>query len=103
MVYPGCHDADRGGNVDSRSVAEQINKTWRAEGQNRETPAAGADAGAAPRTTPVSIMTVTVRQDKLSIMGFPVAADSATRWLCSATGVTISAREALFWRNATEP
>lgn len=76
------------GNVDSRSVAEQINKTFGELKGKRETPAAVPTLAPLP-TTPVSIMTVTVRQDKLSIMWDSRGSRFATRWLCSATGVTI--------------
>nr|VUD32659.1 protein YhjJ, putative peptidase [Raoultella sp. NCTC 9187] len=55
------------GNVDSRNVAEQINKNFGELKGKRETPAAVPTLAPLP-TTPVSIMTNTVRQDKLSIM-----------------------------------
>ena len=55
------------GNVDSRSVAEQINKTFGDLKGKRETPAAVPTLSPLP-TVPVSIMTNAVRQDKLSIM-----------------------------------
>ena len=53
------------GNVDSRSVAEQINKTFGDLKGKRETPAAVPTLSPLP-TVPVSIMTNAVRQDKLS-------------------------------------
>jgi predicted Zn-dependent peptidase len=66
------------GNVDSRSVAEQINKTFGDLKGKRETPAAVPTLAPLP-TTPVSIMTRTVRQDKLSIMWDSRGSRSATR------------------------
>lgn len=84
------------GNVDSRSVAEQINKTFGELKGKRETPAAVPTLAPLP-TTPVSIMTKTVRQDKLSIMW-----DSP--WQPIRDSVALQrywrddlAREALFW------
>lgn len=66
MVHPDAMTLIVVGNVDSRSVAEQINKTFGDEGQ-AETPAAVPTLSPLP-TVPVSIMTNAVRQDKLSIM-----------------------------------
>jgi predicted Zn-dependent peptidase len=84
------------GNVDSRGVAEQINKTFGELKGKRETPAAVPTLAPLP-TRPVSIMTRTVRQDKLSIMW-----DSP--WQPIRDSVALQrywrddlAREALFW------
>lgn len=84
------------GNVDSRNVAEQINKNFGELKGKRETPAAVPTLSPLP-TTPVSIMTNTVRQDKLSIMW-----DSP--WQPIRDSVALQhywrddlAREALFW------
>ncbi|XXD07653.1 M16 family metallopeptidase [Klebsiella sp. R445] len=84
------------GNVDSRSVAEQINKTFGELQGKRETPAAVPTLAPLP-TTPVSIISNSVRQDKLSIMW-----DSP--WQPIRDSVALQrywrddlAREALFW------
>ncbi|HEY4466964.1 MAG TPA: pitrilysin family protein [Klebsiella sp.] len=84
------------GNVDSRSVAEQINKTFGALKGKRETPAAVPTLSPLP-TKPVSIMTDAVRQDKLSLMW-------DAPWLPIRDSVALQrywrddlAREALFW------
>ncbi|MEL0551578.1 putative Zn-dependent peptidase [Raoultella sp. BIGb0399] len=84
------------GNVDSRSVAEQINKTFGELQGKRETPAAVPTLAPLP-TTPVSIMSNSVRQDKLSIMW-------DAPWQPIRDSVALQrywrddlAREALFW------
>jgi len=55
------------GNVDSRSVSEQISKTFGELKGKRETPAPMATLSPMPRNA-VSIMTDTVQQDRLSVM-----------------------------------
>jgi predicted Zn-dependent peptidase len=84
------------GNVDSRSVAEQINKTFGGLKGKRETPVAVPTLSPLP-TTPVSIMTDAVRQDKLSLMW-------DAPWQPIRDSVALQrywrddlAREALFW------
>ena len=84
------------GNVDSRSVAEQINKTFGDLKGKRETPAAVPTLSPLP-TVPVSIMTNAVRQDKLSIMWdapWQPIRDSAALQRYWRDDL---AREALFW------
>ena len=84
------------GNVDSRNVVEQIGKNFGEMKGKRETPAAVPTLAPLP-TTPVSIMTDTVRQDKLSIMW-------DAPWQPIRDSVALQhywrddlAREALFW------
>ena len=84
------------GNVDSRSVAEQINKVFGDLKGKRETPAPVPTLSPLPRQ-PVSIMTDTVRQDRLSIMWDsawqPIRESAALQRYWRAD----LAREALFW------
>ncbi|MEN0613675.1 pitrilysin family protein [Klebsiella indica] len=84
------------GNVDSRNVAEQINKIFGSLKGKRETPAAVPTLSPLP-TMPVSIMTDAVRQDKLSLMW-------DAPWQPIRDSVALQrywrddlAREALFW------
>lgn len=84
------------GNVDSRSVAEQINKIFGELKGKRETPAAVPTLSPLP-AVPVSIMTDAVRQDKLSIMWdspWQPIRDSAALQRYWRDDL---AREALFW------
>ncbi|RPH25007.1 insulinase family protein [Buttiauxella warmboldiae] len=84
------------GNVDSRSVADQINKTFGTLKGKRETPAPVATLSPLKRT-PVSLMTDSVRQDRLSVMWDnawqPIRESSALLRYWRAD----LAREALFW------
>ncbi len=67
------------GNVDSRSVAEQINKTFGDLKGKRETPAAVPTLSPLP-TVPVSIMTNAVRQGQtVHHVGCAMAADPRLR------------------------
>lgn len=61
--------------MDARSVVDQINKTFGELKGKRETPAPVPTLSPL-RAEAVSIMTDAVRQDRLSIMGYAVAADS---------------------------
>lgn len=84
------------GNVDSRSVAEQINKTFGGLEGKRETPAPVPTLSPL-KPEPVSLMTGSVRHDRLSLMWdnpWQPIRDSATLlryWRADL------AREALFW------
>ncbi|QIX95882.1 pitrilysin family protein [Cedecea sp. FDAARGOS_727] len=84
------------GNVDSRNVAEQINKTFGELKGKRETPAPVATLSPL-KPEPVSMMTGSVRQDRLSLMWdnqWQPIRDSAALlryWRADL------AREALFW------
>ncbi|HAT2611698.1 TPA: insulinase family protein [Kluyvera intermedia] len=84
------------GNVDSRAVAEQINKAFGDLKGKRETPAPMPTLSPLPRQ-PVSIMTDSVRQDRLSIMWDtawqPIRESAALQRYWRAD----LAREALFW------
>lgn len=84
------------GNVDSRAVAEQINKAFGDLKGKRETPAPVPTLSPLPRQ-PVSIMTDSVRQDRLSIMWDtawqPIRESAALQRYWRAD----LAREALFW------
>lgn len=84
------------GNVDARSVAEQINKTFGELKGKRETPAPVPTLSPL-RAEAVSIMTDAVRQDRLSIMWDapwqPIRESSALLRYWRAD----LAREALFW------
>ena len=84
------------GNVDSRAVAEQINKTFGELKGKRETPAAVPTLSPL-RAEPVSIMTEAQRQDRLSIMWDapwqPIRESAALLRYWRAD----LAREALFW------
>lgn len=84
------------GNVDSRSVVEQINKAFGDLDGKRETPAPMPTLSPLPRQA-VSIMTDSVRQDRLSIMWDtawqPIRESSALQRYWRAD----LAREALFW------
>ena len=84
------------GNVDSRSVADQINKTFGTLTGKRESPAPVATLSPLKRT-PVSLMTDSVRQDRLSLMWDnawqPIRESSALLHYWRAD----LAREALFW------
>lgn len=84
------------GNIDARSVAEQINKTFGTLKGKRETPAPVPTLSPL-RAESVSIMTDAVRQDRLSIMW-------DTPWQPIRESVALLrywqadlAREALFW------
>lgn len=84
------------GNIDSRAVGEQINKTFGELKGKRETPAPVPTLSPLPRE-PVSIMTDSVRQDRLSLMWDvpwqPIRESAALEryWRADV------AREALFW------
>lgn len=84
------------GNIDSRSVGEQINKSFGELKGKRETPAPVPTLSPLPRE-PVSIMTDSVRQDRLSLMWDvpwqPIRESAALEryWRADV------AREALFW------
>ena len=84
------------GNIDSRAVGEQINKTFGDLKGKRETPAPVPTLSPLPRE-PVSIMTDSVRQDRLSLMWDvpwqPIRESAALEryWRADV------AREALFW------
>ncbi|WP_313681151.1 pitrilysin family protein [Pseudescherichia sp.] len=84
------------GNIDSRTVGEQINKTFGDLKGKRETPAPVPTLSPLPRE-PVSIMTDAVRQDRLSLMWDvpwqPIRESAALEryWRADV------AREALFW------
>ncbi|MDF7679714.1 pitrilysin family protein [Enterobacteriaceae bacterium ESL0689] len=85
------------GNIDSRSVTEQINKTFGELKGKRETPATLPILSPLP-PTPVNIMTHAVEKDKLSIMW-------DTAWQPIQQSIALQrywrdelAREALFWR-----
>ncbi|WP_312468242.1 pitrilysin family protein [Pseudescherichia sp.] len=84
------------GNIDSRAVGEQINKTFGDLKGKRETPAPVPTLSPLPRE-PVSIMTDAVRQDRLSLMWDvpwqPIRESAALEryWRADV------AREALFW------
>lgn len=84
------------GNVDSRSVAEQINKTFGTLKGKRETPAPVPTLSPL-KLDPVSLMTNSVREDRLSLMWdnpWQPIRDSAALlryWRADL------AREALFW------
>jgi predicted Zn-dependent peptidase len=84
------------GNVDNRSVGEQINKIFGGLKGKRETPAAVPTLAPLP-PTPVSIMTDAVPQDRLSIMWdtpwAPIRESAALQRYWRAD----LAREALFW------
>ncbi|MCP2002274.1 UNVERIFIED_ORG: putative Zn-dependent peptidase [Buttiauxella agrestis ATCC 33320] len=84
------------GNVDSRSVADQINKTFGTLTGKRETPAPVATLSPLKRV-PVSLMTDSVSQDRLSLMWDnawqPIRESSAMLRYWRAD----LAREALFW------
>jgi len=84
------------GNVDNRSVGEQINKIFGGLKGKRETPAAVPTLAPLP-ATPVSIMTDAVPQDRLSIMWdtpwAPIRESAALQRYWRAD----LAREALFW------
>ncbi|ALB72677.1 M16 family metallopeptidase [Cronobacter muytjensii] len=84
------------GNVDSRAVAEQINKAFGELKGKRETPAPVPTLSPL-RREPVSIMTDSVRQDRLSIMWDnpwqPIRESAALQRYWRAD----LAREALFW------
>ncbi|MCS2157516.1 insulinase family protein [Scandinavium sp. H11S7] len=84
------------GNVDNRSVGEQINKIFGGLKGKRDTPAAVPTLSPLP-TTPVSIMTDAVPQDRLSIMWdtpwAPIRESAALQRYWRAD----LAREALFW------
>ncbi|HAZ53643.1 MAG TPA: hypothetical protein DCY50_01065, partial [Franconibacter helveticus] len=84
------------GNIDSRAVAEQINKTFGDLKGKRETPAPVPTLSPL-RHEPVSIMTDMVRQDRLSIMWDtpwqPIRESAALQRYWRAD----LAREALFW------
>ncbi|MCS2148845.1 M16 family metallopeptidase [Scandinavium manionii] len=84
------------GNVDNRSVGEQINKIFGGLKGKRETPAAVPTLSPLP-PTPVSIMTDAVPQDRLSIMWdtpwAPIRESAALQRYWRAD----LAREALFW------
>ncbi|KNC94463.1 M16 family metallopeptidase [Trabulsiella odontotermitis] len=84
------------GNVDSRAVAEQINKTFGELKGKRETPAAVPTLSPL-RAEPVSIMTDAEHQDRLSIMWDapwqPIRESAALLRYWRAD----LAREALFW------
>ncbi|MRS16411.1 insulinase family protein [Enterobacteriaceae bacterium RIT691] len=84
------------GNVDSRSVSEQINKIFGGMKGKRETPAALPTLAPLPAAA-VSIMTNAVTQDKLAIMWdtpwSPIRESSALQRYWRAD----LAREALFW------
>ncbi|MFB0778005.1 insulinase family protein, partial [Aeromonas salmonicida] len=84
------------GNVDSRSVADQINKTFGTLTGKRATPAPVATLSPLKRTA-VSLMTDSVRQDRLSLMWDnswqPIRESSALLHYWRAD----LAREALFW------
>lgn len=84
------------GNIDSRAVAEQINKTFGDLKGKRETPAPVPTLSPL-RHEPVSIMTNMVRQDRLSIMWDtpwqPIRESAALQRYWRAD----LAREALFW------
>ncbi len=84
------------GNVDTRSVIEQINKTFGDLKGKRETPAPVPTLSALPRQ-PVSIMTDSVQQDRLAIMW-----DTAWQPIRESAALLRYwredlAREALFW------
>ncbi len=84
------------GNIDSRTVGEQINKTFGELKGKRQTPAPLPTLSPLPRE-PVSIMTDSVRQDRLSLMWDvpwqPIRESAALEryWRADV------AREALFW------
>lgn len=84
------------GNIDSRTVGEQINKTFGELKGKRQTPAPMPTLSPLPRE-PVSIMTDSVRQDRLSLMWDvpwqPIRESAALEryWRADV------AREALFW------
>jgi len=84
------------GNVDARAVVEQINKTFGELKGKRHTPAPVPTLSPL-RAEPVSIMTDTVRQDRLSIMWDgpwqPIRESAALLRYWRAD----LAREALFW------
>jgi predicted Zn-dependent peptidase len=84
------------GNVDSRSVAEQINKTFGELKGKRETPAPVPTLSPL-KPEPVSLMTDSVRQDRLSLMWDtpwqPIRESAALLRYWRAD----LAREALFW------
>jgi predicted Zn-dependent peptidase len=84
------------GNVDSRAVVEQINKAFGDLKGKRETPAPVPTLSPL-RAEPVSIMTDTVRQDRLSVMWDnawqPIRESAALLRYWRAD----LAREALFW------
>lgn len=84
------------GNIDARSVAEQINKTFGTLKGKRETPALVPTLSPL-RAESVSIMTDAVRQDRLSIMWDtpwqPIRESAALLRYWQAD----LAREALFW------
>ncbi len=84
------------GNVDSRSVAEQINKTFGELTGKRETPAPVPTLSPL-KAEPVSLMTDSVRQDRLSLMWDnpwqPIRESAALLRYWRAD----LAREALFW------
>ncbi|WP_032977873.1 M16 family metallopeptidase [Cronobacter malonaticus] len=84
------------GNVDSRAVAEQINKAFGELKGKRETPAPVPTLSPL-RREPVAIMTDSVRQDRLSIMWDnpwqPIRESAALQRYWRAD----LAREALFW------
>ncbi|WP_312689996.1 pitrilysin family protein [Kosakonia sp.] len=84
------------GNVDSRAIAEQINKTFGELEGKRHTPAPVPTLSPLPRQ-PVSLMTDAVTQDRLSIMWDspwqPIRESSALERYWRAD----LAREALFW------
>jgi len=84
------------GNVDSRAIAELINKTFGELEGKRQTPAPVATLSPLPRQ-PVSLMTETVSQDRLSIMWDspwqPIRESAALERYWRAD----LAREALFW------
>lgn len=84
------------GNIDSRTVGEQINKTFGELKGKRETPAPVPTLSPLPRE-PVSIMTDSVRQDRLSLMWDvpwqPIRESAALERYWRAD----LAREALFW------
>ena len=84
------------GNVDSRAVVEQINKAFGELKGKRETPAPVPTLSPL-RAEPVSIMTDTVRQDRLSVMWDnawqPIRESAALLRYWRAD----LAREALFW------
>lgn len=84
------------GNIDSRTVGEQINKTFGELKGKRQTPAPMPTLSPLPRE-PVSIMTDSVHQDRLSLMWDvpwqPIRESAALEryWRADV------AREALFW------
>jgi len=84
------------GNVDSRSVSEQINKAFGELKGKRETPAPMPTLSPLPRNA-VSIMTDTVTQDRLSVMWDnpwqPIRESAALQRYWRAD----LAREALYW------